>query len=65
MGIVSRLFDSIEGIYWFPIIALAIFVVFFSLVTIHTFRMKKSKEKEFGAIPFENDEKYDTHEGVS
>jgi hypothetical protein len=62
MGIVSRLFDSIEGIYWFPIIALAIFVVFFTLISIHTMRMKKSKEQECGALPFENDEKYDAHE---
>jgi len=62
MGIVSKLFDSIEGIYWFPIIALAIFVLFFTLISIHTMRMKKSKELECGALPFENDEKYDTHE---
>ncbi len=57
MGIVSKLFDSIEGIYWFPIIALAIFVLFFSLISIHTFRMNKSKEQECGALPFENEEK--------
>jgi len=62
MGIVSRLFDSIDGIYWFPIIALALFIVFFGLVAIHTLTMKKSKEKECGALPFENDENYQSRE---
>lgn len=58
MGIVSRLFDSIEGIYWFPIIALAMFVLFFTVMAIHTFTIKKSNEREWEALPFENDEKY-------
>jgi hypothetical protein len=58
MGIVSRLFDSIEGIYWFPIVALALFIIFFTVIAIHTLTMKKSKEQECGAIPFESDEKY-------
>jgi len=62
MGIASRLFDSIEGIYWFPVIALALFVLFFTVVAIHTLTMKKSKEKECGALPFENDETYNSHE---
>jgi hypothetical protein len=56
MGIVSRLFDTIEGIYWFPIIALALFIVFFGLIAIHTLTMKKEKEDECGIIPFDNDE---------
>ena len=62
MGIVSRLFDSIEGIYWFPIITLIIFIVFFGIIAIHTLTMKKSKENECGALPFENDEKYNSPE---
>ena len=62
MGIASRLFDSIDGIYWFPIIALALFVLFFTVMTIHTLTMKKSKEKECGALPFENDENYQSRE---
>jgi hypothetical protein len=62
MGIVSRLFDSIEGIYWFPIVALAIFIIFFTIVVIHTLTMKKEKEQECGALPFENDEKFTSHE---
>ena len=60
MGIVSRLFDSIEGIYWFPVIALVLFIVFFGLIAVHTFTMKKSKAIECGTLPFENDEKYET-----
>lgn len=62
MGIVSRLFDTIEGIYWFPIISLAIFIVFFTLITIHALTMKKSKEEECGKLPFENDEKFESPE---
>jgi len=62
MGIVSRLFDSIEGIYWFPIIALGLFVLLFSVMTVHTLTMKKCKEQECGKLPFENDEKYQSPE---
>lgn len=62
MGIVSRLFDSIEGIYWFPIIALALFIVFFGIMAVHTLTMKKSKEEECGILPFENDEKIQSRE---
>jgi hypothetical protein len=62
MGIVSRLFDSIEGIYWFPILALALFILFFTVVSVHTLTMKKSKEQECGKLPFENDEIYQSHE---
>jgi hypothetical protein len=62
MGIVSRLFDSIEGIYWFPVIALVLFIVFFGLVAVHTLTMKKSKENECGALPFENDEPFQSRE---
>ncbi len=60
MGIVTRLFDSIEGIYWFPIISLAIFIVFFGLIMVHALTMKKSKEEECGMLPFENDEKIES-----
>ena len=62
MGIVSRLFDSINGIYWFPVIALAIFVIFFVLIVIHTLTMDKSKEEECGILPFGNDEKFHSNE---
>ena len=61
MGIVSRVFDSIEGIYWFPVLALAIFVIFFVLISIHTLRMKKTKEEECGELPFENDEEHQSY----
>lgn len=62
MGIVSRIFDSIEGIYWFPIIALALFILFFTLIAVHTLTMKKSKEQEYGKLPFENDESYQSND---
>lgn len=62
MGIVSRLFDSIEGIYWFPIISLALFGAFFVLIILHTLTMKKSKEDECGLLPFDNEEGFQSHE---
>ena len=62
MGIVSRLFDTIDGIYWFPVIALAIFVIFFVLIVIHTLTMNKSKEAECGILPFETNEKINSNE---
>ena len=62
MGIVSRLFNSIDGIFWFPVIALAIFVIFFVLIVIHTLTMDKSKEEECEILPFENDEKIHSNE---
>jgi hypothetical protein len=62
MGIVTRLFDSIEGIYWFPVISLALFILFFSVIVVHTLTMRKSKEEECGRLPFENDEKFQSGE---
>jgi hypothetical protein len=62
MGIVTRLFDSIEGIYWFPVISLALFIFFFVLIVVHTLSMRKSKEEECGRLPFENDEKFQSRE---
>ena len=62
MGIVSRLFDSIEGVFWFPLIAFAIFAFFFIVITIHTLTMNKSKERECGKLPFENNESYQSDE---
>lgn len=56
MGIVTRLFDSIEGIYWFPIIALLIFTTFFVAMVAHTLTMRKNHENEFGRLPLDNDE---------
>jgi hypothetical protein len=62
MGIVSRLFDGIEGVYWFPVLALGIFILLFLLMTVHTMSLKKNKAEEFGALPFEHGEKFDSKE---
>lgn len=62
MGVATRLFESIEGIEWFPIISLIIFIVFFTLIAIHALTMKKSKEEECGRLPLENDEKLESTE---
>jgi len=56
MRIVTSLFDSIEGIYWFPIVALFIFIVIFIVMTIHTLSMRKNYEKEMSRIPLDSDE---------
>jgi hypothetical protein len=56
MRIVTSLFDSIEGIYWFPIIALFIFLVIFIMMMIHTFSIQKSYENELSRMPLDNDE---------
>jgi len=62
MGIVTRLFDSIEGIYWFPIIALLIFTALFLAMVVHTLTMRKNHENEFSRLPFDNDETEHIHE---
>jgi len=62
MRIVSSLFDSIEGIYWFPVIALLIFVVIFIVMTIHTFTLKKNYVKEVSRLPLDPDESEKIHE---
>ena len=56
MRIVTSLFDSIEGIYWFPVIALFLFVVIFIIMTIHTFSLKKGHEEELSRMPLDTDE---------
>jgi hypothetical protein len=56
MRIVTSLFDSIEGIYWFPMLALFIFLVIFIVMMIHTFSLQKSYENELSRMPLDNDE---------
>ncbi len=56
MGIVSRLFNNIEGIYWYPVIALVLFISLFSVMVIHTLTMKKNRDKELSRMPLDNDE---------
>jgi hypothetical protein len=62
MRIVTSLFDSIEGIYWFPLLALFIFLVIFVVMTIHTFSLQKSYENELSRMPLDNDETENTQE---
>jgi hypothetical protein len=62
MRIVTSLFDSIEGIYWFPLLALFIFLVIFIVMTIHTFSLQKSYENELSRMPLDNDETENTQE---
>ncbi|NVO21146.1 MAG: CcoQ/FixQ family Cbb3-type cytochrome c oxidase assembly chaperone [Bacteroidetes bacterium] len=55
MKIVTSLFDSIDGVFWYPMIALFIFLVIFIVMMIHTFSLPKNQEKELSRIPLEED----------
>lgn len=56
MGMITRLLNSIDGVYWFPVISMGLFIVLFSGVVIHTLMMKKSRELELGRMPLDIDE---------
>lgn len=56
MGIAIRLLNSIDGISWFPVISMFLFITLFSAVVIHTLTMKKSRERELSRMPLDNDE---------
>lgn len=56
MKIVSRLMNDIDGIYWFPIIALIIFVTFFLAILVHTWFIKKEKADEMARLPLDDDD---------
>ena len=56
MRIVSRLLNDIDGIYWFPIIALVLFVVFFIAVVLHTLFIKKENTDEMARLPLDDDD---------
>ena len=55
MKIVIKHLESIEGVEIFPIIALVIFFIFFTLVLIHTMKMDKKSLEEYSNIPLEDD----------
>ena len=56
MRIVSRLLNDIDGIFWFPIIALVLFVALFTAILLHTWHIKKDKADEMARIPLDDDE---------
>jgi len=56
MGIVTRLFNDIDGIYWFPLISLGLFISLFSVMVIHTLSMSKNRDQELSRMPLDNDE---------
>ncbi len=56
MGIVTRLFNDIEGIYWFPVISLGLFLTLFGVMVIHTLTMSKKRDQELSRMPLDNDE---------
>jgi hypothetical protein len=56
MRIVTSLFDSIEGIYWFPMVALFLFILIFIVMTVYTLTMKKSRDEELSRMPLDTSE---------
>ncbi len=56
MRFVSRLFNDIDGIYWFPIIALVLFVALFGAIALHTWFIKKDRADELARLPLEDEE---------
>lgn len=61
MQIVTSLFEKIEGIYWFPVIALFLFLAIFAVMSLHTFSIKKSDADKMSRIPLGNDEPEDVN----
>lgn len=59
MKIVSHYLQSIEGVEIYPIISLVIFFVFFTLVIVHTFSIKKTDLKKLSDIPLEDNNNND------
>jgi len=55
MEIVSRYLENISGISIFPMISLILFVLFFSLILIHTMAINKEDAKSLSEIPLEED----------
>ena len=56
MRIVSRLLNDIDGIFWFPIIALILFVALFTAILLHTWYIKKDKADEMARLPLDDDD---------
>jgi hypothetical protein len=56
MGIVTRLMNDIDGIYWFPLISLGLFIALFGVMVIHTLTMSKKRDQELSRMPLDNDE---------
>ncbi|MBL7904871.1 MAG: cbb3-type cytochrome c oxidase subunit 3 [Bacteroidales bacterium] len=56
MGIVTRLLNDIEGIYWFPVISLILFMGLFGVMVVHTLSMSRKRDEELGRLPLDSDE---------
>lgn len=65
MRIVSRLLNDIDGIYWFPIIALLLFVALFTAILLHTWFIKKDKADEMARLPLDDDEEQEVDDDES
>lgn len=59
MRIITNTLESIAQIQWFPIIGLLIFFLFFSILLIRVFRMKKSEVEAISRLPLEDEDEVD------
>lgn len=57
MGIVSRILSGIDGVYWFPMIALVLFVLFFLAIAVHTWTIKSDQAEQLARFPLDDDDK--------
>jgi cbb3-type cytochrome oxidase subunit 3 len=51
------IFQSIRGFEYFGVISMFIFVLFFILVILHTYSMRKKDIDEYSRIPFDDSTK--------
>jgi cytochrome c oxidase cbb3-type subunit IV len=53
---IQQTFESMKGIGMYGIISTLIFFVFFVLMMVHAFSLKKTEVKEFSRMPFTDEE---------
>ncbi len=53
----NQVFQSVSGINNYGLISTIIFVVFFTIVVVHAFSIRKNELSEFSRMPFEDETK--------
>jgi len=56
MNIIKEYLADVNGVDFFAIISMLIFIFVFILMVIHTFSIRKNEIREFKNIPLEEDE---------
>jgi len=52
---IRQILSSIEGVELYSILALVLFLLFFSVMLIHTLRIPKTEEESFSQLPLGED----------